>query len=149
MTVITGRRRIGKTSLILNTLGDKKNFIYLFVTRTSEGVLCQSFRQAIERQSSIRIIGHNLRLHEILEQLFQYAEHEQLTVVMDEFQELEYVSSEVFGRLQNLWDIYHLRSKINLIVCGSIYSMMKRIFENSKEPLFGRMTHKITLKPTL
>lgn len=147
MTVITGRRRIGKTSLILNTLGDKKNFIYLFVTRTSEGVLCQSFRQAIERQSSIRIIGHNLRLHEILEQLFQYAEHEQLTVVMDEFQELEYVSSEVFGRLQNLWDIYHLRSKINLILCGSIYSMMKRIFENSKEPLFGRMTHKITLKP--
>ena len=43
--------------------------------------------------------------------------------------------------------MYHQRSEINFIVCGSIHSMMKRIFENSKEPLFGRMTHKIILKP--
>ena len=147
MTVITGRRRIGKTSLILDTLAGKKNFVYLFVNRTSEGVLSQSFKQAIERQCDIRIIGHNLEIHEILEQLFQYAEHEQLTLVIDEFQELDFVSKELFGRLQYIWDMYHQRSKINLIVCGSIYSMMKRIFENNKEPLFGRMTHKITLKP--
>lgn len=147
MTVMIGRRRVGKTSLILNALGDKDNFIYLFANRTSEGVLCQSFQQAIERQSNIRIVGRNLRLHEIIEQIFQYAEKEQMTLVIDEFQELDYVSPDFFGRLQYLWDMYHERAKIDFIVCGSIYSMMKRIFENSKEPLFGRMTHKITLKP--
>lgn len=37
-------------------------------------------------------------------------------------------------------------SKINLILCGSIYSMMKRIFENSKEPLFGRATARMIVK---
>lgn len=147
MTVMIGRRRVGKTSLILHALGSKERFIYLFANRTSEGVLCHSFQQAIERQSGIRIVGRNLRLHEIMEQLFQHAEKEQLTLVVDEFQELEYVSPDFFGRLQYLWDMYHERMKINFIVCGSIYSMMKRIFENSKEPLFGRTTHKIVLKP--
>ena len=147
LTVMIGRRRVGKTSLILNTLGDKHNFVYLFANRTSEGVLCQMFQQSIRRQTDIPIVGHNLRLYELVEQLFQHAEREQLTLVIDEFQELEYVSPDFFGQLQYLWDTYHQRSKINFIVCGSIYSMMKRIFENSKEPLFGRMTHKITLKP--
>lgn len=147
MTVMIGRRRVGKTSLILNALGSKRNFVYLFANRTSEGVLSQMFQQSIERQTDIHIVGHNLKLHELIEQLFQYAEKEQLTLVIDEFQELEYVSSNFFSRLQYLWDMYHQRSKINFIVCGSIYSMMKRIFENSKEPLFGRMTHKIMLKP--
>ena len=48
--------------------------------------------------------------------------------------------------MQNIWDSNKARSKINLIFCGSIYSMMTRIFENSKEPLFGRATQRIHLK---
>ena len=32
-------------------------------------------------------------------------------------------------------------------MCGSIYSLMMKIFENNKEPLFGRLTSKIVLKP--
>jgi hypothetical protein len=36
---------------------------------------------------------------------------------------------------------------MNFIACGSIYSMMKRIFENEKEPLFGRLNSKIILRP--
>lgn len=147
MTVLIGRRRVGKTSLILHALGQgEKNFVYLFANRTSEGVLCRGFQQAIERQSDIKIVGNNLGLKDLIEQLFIFAEREQLTLVLDEFQELEYVNPSFFGQLQYLWDMYHRRAKINLIVCGSVYSMMKRIFESSKEPLFGRMTNKIMLK---
>jgi len=36
---------------------------------------------------------------------------------------------------------------MNLVICGSLYSMMKRIFESSKEPLFGRATAKLYIKP--
>lgn len=49
--------------------------------------------------------------------------------------------------MQNIWDAAKDQSKINLIVCGSVYSMMIKIFEDSKEPLFGRSTAKINLKP--
>ena len=39
------------------------------------------------------------------------------------------------------------RTKINFIVCGSIYSLLMKIFEDRKEPLFGHLTSKIILKP--
>lgn len=38
LTVLTGRRRIGKTSLILNALKDEA-VVYLFVSRKSEADL--------------------------------------------------------------------------------------------------------------
>ena len=34
-----------------------------------------------------------------------------------------------------MWDRYSPLAKINFIVCGSIYSLMKHIFEDHKEPL--------------
>lgn len=36
---------------------------------------------------------------------------------------------------------------MNLILCGSVFTLMKKIFENAKEPLFGRADEKIHLKP--
>jgi AAA+ ATPase superfamily predicted ATPase len=46
-----------------------------------------------------------------------------------------------------LWDRYKNKARINFIACGSIYSMMMKIFENKKEPLFGRCTSKMILQP--
>lgn len=44
MTVITGRRRIGKTSLalLLQTQGEYPT-VYLFVSRKNEAALCEEF----------------------------------------------------------------------------------------------------------
>ena len=39
MTVVTGRRRIGKTSLIRHSFAEIP-FVYFFVTRKSEAMLC-------------------------------------------------------------------------------------------------------------
>lgn len=41
--------------------------------------------------------------------------------------------------------------KLHLICCGSLYSLMTRLFQDSREPLFGRADHRINLqalKPT-
>ena len=40
MTVVTGRRRIGKTALIRHAFG-KIPFLYFFVARKSEAMLCE------------------------------------------------------------------------------------------------------------
>lgn len=68
------------------------------------------------------------------------------TLIIDEFQEFDNINSSIFSDMQNIWDSNKDESKINLIMSGSIYSMMKRIFEGSKEPLFGRATNRIHLK---
>lgn len=48
--------------------------------------------------------------------------------------------------MQNIWDSNKDDSKINLIVCGSLYSMMTNIFDDRKEPLNGRATSRIRLR---
>lgn len=49
--------------------------------------------------------------------------------------------------MQRIWDIYSSQSRINLIVCGSIYSMMSKIFKDKKEPLYNRQTRFMTVRP--
>lgn len=71
--------------------------------------------------------------------------HAVLDKVIDEFQEFYNINESVYSDMQNIWDSYRLRSKMNLIVSGSIYSLMQKIFQNSKEPLFGRADNIIKL----
>ena len=47
--------------------------------------------------------------------------------------------------MQNIWDQYRKKSRMNLIVSGSVYSLMQKIFQHAKEPLFGRADNIIKL----
>jgi AAA+ ATPase superfamily predicted ATPase len=68
------------------------------------------------------------------------------TLIIDEFQEFLTVNKSLYSDMQNIWDSYKDRSQMNLVLSGSIYSLMKRIFEDRKEPLFGRANNKMELK---
>lgn len=145
-TVIMGRRRVGKTTLLRKAL-EGKRYIYLFVSRTNEALLCDTFKKEITDKLSVPIYGTPTRFIELFELLMQHAAREHFTLIIDEFQDFERVNPSIFSDIQNLWDKYSPQAKINFIVCGSIYSLMKHIFEDRKEPLFGRLTSKFILKP--
>lgn len=145
-TVMIGRRRIGKTSLLLESVKGTK-YLYLFVSRTSEPLLCEQFQKDAAQALGIQIFGTITRFRDLFEQLLIFGTKEHYTLIIDEFQEFANVNSSIFSEIQNLWDQYKGRAKINFIASGSIYSMMMKIFENRKEPLFGRLTSKITLQP--
>ena len=87
------------------------------------------------------------KLSDLFEQIMTYSRTNHFALVIDEFQDIEYINKAFFSQMQNIWDSQKSTSKINLIVCGSIYSLMTRIFKDEKEPLFGRSTHNIHLKP--
>ena len=143
---MVGRRRIGKTSLLLESVKGTK-YLYLFVSRTSEPLLCEQFQKDAAQALGIQIFGTITRFRDLFEQLLIFGTKEHYTLIIDEFQEFANVNSSIFSEIQNLWDQYKGRAKINFIASGSIYSMMMKIFENRKEPLFGRLTSKITLQP--
>ncbi|MDR2804762.1 MAG: ATP-binding protein [Dysgonamonadaceae bacterium] len=145
-TVMIGRRRNGKTSLLLKSVEDRK-FLYLFVSRNSEAMLCSQFQQQASENLGIQIFGTITHFRDLFEQLLIFSETSPYTLIIDEFQDFERVNQAIFSEIQNLWDRYKDKVKLNFIVCGSIYSLMLKIFENSKEPLFGRLTSKITVKP--
>jgi len=145
-TVMVGRRRIGKTSLLLESVKGRK-YLYLFVSRKSEPLLCGQFQKDAADALGLQIFGSITRFSDFFEQLLIFATKQHYTLIIDEFQEFENVNPSVFSDVQNLWDRYKDRVRINFIASGSIYSMMMKIFENRKEPLFGRLTSKITLQP--
>lgn len=144
MTVLMGRRRIGKTELA-RRCGDE-TLLYFFVARKTEALLCQDFAREAEERLGI-LIGWPTSFSELFRYLLVYAETHPLTLVIDEFQEFQRVNPSIFSDMQRDWDLHKRTSHINLIISGSVFSLMKRIFEDAKEPLFGRANQQLHLQP--
>jgi len=144
MSVIVGRRRIGKTSLIKKALKKK---IYFFVSKKNETLLCEEFINIISDTLGIKILGEFKKFALLFEYFLELSTQQHFTLVIDEFQEFLYINNTIYSDMQNLWDSYKANSKMNLVLSGSIYSLMKKIFEDKKEPLFNRADMKIHLKP--
>lgn len=145
-TVLMGRRRVGKTSLVTKAF-EGHQYAYLFVSKDSEAVLCGKFQQAIEEQLGIRVYGRLTHFHDFFEVVMRESQQRHFTVILDEFQNLHKVNPAIFSEIQDIWDRLHRNSHINLIAMGSIRSLMKRIFDDENEPLYGRPTSKFTLLP--
>ncbi|MDE6354405.1 MAG: ATP-binding protein, partial [Prevotella sp.] len=145
-TVLMGRRRVGKTALITHAMADD-NYAYLFVSRDNETMLCSKFQQTLEEQLGISVYGKLTKFRDLFEVIMRESQHRHFTVVFDEFQTFYNINPAIFSEMQDIWDRYHTRSHINLITSGSIQSLMKRIFEDKSEPLYGRPTSKFTLRP--
>lgn len=145
-TVLTGRRRVGKTSLIFNAM-ENKNMAYLFVSKDNETILCKKFQETVQKDLNITIHGQVSNIRELLEILMKESENRHFTVFFDEFQNFQKINPAIFGDFQDIWDRYHNKSHIHLVVSGSIRSLMKKIFEDKNEPLYGRPTSKMNLLP--
>ena len=145
-TVLSGRRRVGKTSLVTKAF-EGKPFAYLFVSKDSEAILCGKFQQALEEQLGIQVYGQLAHFRDLFEVIMRESQKRHFTVVFDEFENLYKVNPAIFSEIQDIWDRLHRESHINLITMGSIRSLMKRIFEDENEPLYGRPTSKFTLRP--
>ena len=145
-TVLMGRRRVGKTALIMRSLQGVDN-AYLFVSKDSEAMLCSKFQEALETQLDMRIYGAVNRFRDLFEIIMRESIKRPISIVLDEFQNLQKINSAIFSEMQDIWDRYHSQSHINLITSGSITSLMKSIFEDENQPLYGRPTHKFVLRP--
>ena len=145
-TVITGRRRIGKTQLLLKSV-EAFPTLYFFVSRKAEPLLCQDFQQEISDKLGVPLLGEVREFSKIFQFLMQLSAERSFTLIIDEFQEFLRINPAIFSDMQHFWDIHKEKSKINLLVCGSVYSLMHKIFEDYKAPLFGRVTQFLSVKP--
>lgn len=144
LTVLTGRRRIGKTSLIMKAVEDTPT-VYLFVGRKNEATLCTEFITTISQSLDTFVPTEIQTFRSLFQYLMEIATNKTFNLVIDEFQEFYNINESVYSDMQNIWDQYRNKTKMNLVVSGSIYSLMQKIFQNSKEPLFGRADNIIKL----
>lgn len=145
-TVLMGRRRTGKTTLMTHAFADRP-FLYFFIGKKTEQMQCVAFQRQTEEVLGIHMHGEIKSLPVLLEEIMLFSYKQQVTVIIDEFQRLAEINEDIISGIQDVWDKHHAEAHVHLIACGSIYSMMKHIFEDRKEPLFGRKTARIDLKP--
>ena len=134
MTVMTGRRRIGKTTLIKKSFKDIP-FVYFFVGKKSETLLCVELAEIV-RETLGEDLGSFSDFSRLLGAIMGISRHRNFTLVLDEFQNLSHARESIFSDIQNVWDANKEGCRINLVVCGSIYSKMKKIFDDKEEPLY-------------
>ena len=146
MSMLIGRRRVGKTTLVLQEYSTNP-VLYFFVSKKSEQLLCEEFLEEIVDKLEVKVFGNITKFEQLFEYILELAKSIPFTLVVDEFQEFFRINESIYSSIQKLWDMHRDDTHMHFIACGSIYSLMKKIYENNKEPLFGRADFKIDLKP--
>ena len=145
-TVITGRRRVGKTELVKKAMGDAP-YLYFYVTKKAQPELCEEFRQIVETVLGVPFPGRVERFSDILRFVLDRSVEHPTTLFIDEFQDFLKIDESIIGDFAREWDGYHARARINLVVCGSIDRLMGRIFKDDQAPLYGRNTAEFRIEP--
>lgn len=143
-TAISGLRRVGKTTLVEEFIKEHPAlFFFIYETKTSEELLGE-FTEILRKNKVITELENLATWQIFFETLFLRCQDK--VIIFDEFQNFYDVDRSVFSILQRLVD-QNKNTRIHFIILGSIVSLFRRIFEDKKEPLYGRISASIILKP--
>lgn len=145
--VIYGRRRIGKTELIKQFLGDKKAIYFMGIESNAKLNLENFSKSILEFNTGIRADTSFSNFQAALEYVFQLAENDRIILAIDEYPYVARSSKSLASTLQLLIDKYKDTSKLMLILCGSSMSYIEDNVLSYKAPLYGRRTAQIKLLP--
>ena len=146
ITLVYGRRRIGKSELIKQALKETEiKSIYYECKQTTEKNNTDSLAELIGESFDFPKPAFQ-DMEELLRFLFQKAEQEALILVLDEYPYLRENAKGLDSILQSVIDHYKDSSRMKLILCGSYVDTMKSLLER-QNPLYGRIDLTINLKP--
>lgn len=137
--LIYGRRRIGKTQIIKESLKKvKSKKIYYVCKETSERNNVKSLCEQISVALDIPLLAFST-IEETLIYLCKLSTKRTIILILDEYPFLRKNIVGLDSILQSLYENYHETSKLKLILCGSYIDIMKSLLE-SQNPLYGRMS---------
>ncbi len=136
LLIIYGRRRVGKTRLIIESL---KGLEYIYYFATESGNI-EKFREEVSR--TVEEIKH---AKPSWESFFHFLKDK--IIVIDEFPNLIKEDKGVISTFQKIIDTELINTKTKLILIGSSISMMKSKVLSYSSPLYGRRTGQIKLRP--
>jgi len=140
--VIYGRRRLGKSELVRQSIDERDDAIYYqAVESTAPNQLEQFVETATAQYPSLRNVRRDWEA--ILEALGEEA----AVVVIDEFPFLVEEDGSLPSRIQRVWDMELQDTGMTLVLVGSSISVMEDKVLSGSAPLYGRRTARIDLKP--
>ena len=146
-TVIYGRRRVGKTTLINEFCKNKKAIYFVAVESTMKENLEILSNQIISVLAPKAPKNPFTSFREAVDYVFEYAKKERIIFVIDEYPYLAESDKAVSSILQAAIDKNKDDSKLFLILCGSSMSFMENQVLGYKSPLYGRRTNQFKILP--
>jgi len=141
MVVIFGRRRLGKTELVRQSLADRDDVVMYQATETTKQVHLDEFVDL----ASESFPGVS-RIKPEWESLLGYLAEQDAIIVLDEFPYLIDADDSLPSVIQRLWDYELQETAATLILVGSSISMMEEATLLGNSPLYGRFTEKLDLR---
>ena len=146
---VYGRRRVGKTFLIRQVIGDKASFTISGMENVSTNDQLLNFKIALNRYGAMDQECTNwLEAFDLLIRYLESLPDGNKIVFIDEMPWLDTPSSRFVSSLEHFWnDWASARNDIKLIVCGSATSWMMDNLINNHGGLHNRVTHQLLLEP--
>lgn len=136
LIVVYGRRRVGKTALILESVKNKKYIYYLATERKNlerfKEICAQKNKNFGDLKNDWEVYFKNLK---------------NKIVIIDEFPNLIKEDDRILSEFQKIIDLILINTKTKIILCGSRISIMESKVLSYKSPLYGRRTSQLKLKP--
>ncbi len=140
--VLYGRRRLGKSELVRQSITDRDDAVYYqAVESTAENQREQFAETAAAQFPSVANIRRDW------EALLEALGEQDAVVVIDEFPFLIEEDDSLPSRLQRVWDLTLQDTETTLVLIGSSISVMEEKVLAGSAPLYGRRTATIDLKP--
>ena len=147
---IYGRRRVGKSELILQFLADHPGLYYVGKRAPAEPQIREFLHEAarVVEDPVLASVSPSDWKTALELTVARWRGRRKLVLALDEFQWTAGASPELPSVIQELWDRqWQACGDIVLILCGSYVGFMEREVLGRKSPLFGRRTAQIFLKP--
>lgn len=147
MTIIYGRRRIGKSRLITEFIKGKKASYYVATKSSVEDNIkkwsAQFILDIMPDMSGVEFSD----LEDFLKFAGNSCRDERIVLALDEIPYIAEADESFLSRFQRAIDLHLSKTNIYLIICGSAISFMEREILSEKSPLYGRRDNQIYLKP--
>lgn len=95
MTVVVGRRRIRKTSLLKKSIENQRS-VFLFIAKKNEALLCREVVEIIKISLDVNLFGKITQFKNLFSWLMELSEKRTFTLIIDEFQEFININGAVF-----------------------------------------------------
>jgi len=140
--VLYGRRRLGKSELVRQTIRDRDDAVYYqAIESTAENQLDNFAETVTTAFTDLKNVRRDWEV--LLEELGK----RDAIVIIDEFPFLIEEDESLPSRIQRVWDLELQNTGMTLVLIGSSISVMEEKVLAGGSPLYGRRTATIDLGP--
>lgn len=151
LAVIYGRRRVGKTTLLLEWARQAgRETLYWVARRDTPDAVRHSFARALWKWAYPQTANPEPPRFDswqlVFEQMARMIADKPLIVILDEFPYAVEADGSLPSHLQAAWDHLFKQQRLTLVLAGSHIGMMVDLL-NYQAPLYGRVTAPIAVEP--